>query len=46
MRKRLEAETMELEAALCEAKGANEQEEKKVLRCQLELTTIKQEIKR
>merc|ERR1712154_653443 len=46
IRKRLEAEKMELEAALSEAEGALEQEENKVLRCQLELTTIKQEIER
>ena len=35
---------MELEAALSEAEGALEQEENKVLRCQLELTQVKQEI--
>merc|ERR1719431_1198842 len=46
IRKRLEAEKMELEAALSEAEGALEQEENKVLRCQMELTTIKQEIER
>merc|ERR1712121_473074 len=46
IRKRLEAEKMELEAAQSEAEGALEQEENKVLRCQLELTTIKQEIER
>merc|ERR1719450_504950 len=34
IRKRLEAEKMELEAALSEAEGALEQEENKVLRCQ------------
>merc|ERR1719228_1149893 len=44
IRKRLEAEKMELEAALSEAEGALEQEENKVLRCQLELTQVKQEI--
>merc|ERR1712106_1262771 len=44
IRKRLEAEKLELEAALSEAEGALEQEENKVLRCQLELTQVKQEI--
>merc|ERR1719447_1545482 len=44
--KRLEAEKMELEAALAEAEGALEQEENKVLRTQLELTQVKQEIDR
>merc|ERR1740131_419862 len=44
IRKRLEAEKMELEAALSEAEGALEQEENKVLRCQLELTQVRQEI--
>merc|ERR1712193_279011 len=44
IRKRLEAEKMELQAALEEAEGALEQEENKVLRCQLELTQVKQEI--
>merc|ERR1712106_1265455 len=42
--KRLEAEKMELEAALSEAEGALEQEENKVLRCQLELTQVKKEV--
>merc|ERR1719245_1852510 len=42
--KRMEAEKMELEAALSEAEGAPEQEENKVLRCQLELTQVRQEI--
>ena len=37
---------MELEAALSEAEGALDQEEKKVLRCQLELTKVRQEIVR
>merc|ERR1711874_296218 len=46
IRKRLEAEKMELEAALSEAEGALEQEENKVLRCQLELTQVKTEIER
>merc|ERR1712209_15441 len=46
IRKRLEAEKMELEAALSEAEGALEQEENKVLRCQLELTQVRQEIDR
>merc|ERR1711971_896859 len=44
--KRLEAEKMELESALSEAEGALEQEENKVLRCQLELTQVRQEIER
>merc|ERR1711892_1079803 len=44
IRKRLEAEKMELEAALSEAEGALEQEENKVLRCQLELTQVKKEV--
>eukprot|EP00092_Neocalanus_flemingeri_P025761 GFUD01027927.1.p1 GENE.GFUD01027927.1~~GFUD01027927.1.p1 ORF type:complete len:1944 (-),score=601.81 GFUD01027927.1:168-5999(-) len=44
IRKRLEAEKMELEAALSEAEGALEQEENKVLRCQLELTQVRQDI--
>merc|ERR1712020_846523 len=35
-----------LEAALSEAEGALEQEENKVLRCQLELTQVRQEIDR
>merc|ERR1719260_736699 len=46
IRKRLEAEKLELEAALSEAEGALEQEENKVLRLSLELTQIKQEIER
>jgi len=46
IRKRLEAEKMELEAALSEAEGALEQEENKVLRIQLELTQVRQEIER
>merc|ERR1712226_918227 len=46
IRKRLVAEKMELEAALSEAEGALEQEENKVLRAQLELTQVKQEIER
>ena len=44
--KRLEAEKMELESALSEAEGALEQEENKVLRAQLELGQVKQEIDR
>ena len=35
---------MELEASLSEAGGALEQEENKVLRCQLELTQVKKEV--
>merc|ERR1711978_195162 len=46
IRKRLENEKMELEAALSEAEGALEQEENKVLRAQLELSQVKQEIER
>merc|ERR1712098_300078 len=46
IRKRLDAEKMELQAALEEAEGALEQEENKVLRAQLELTQVKQEIER
>merc|ERR1712200_243711 len=44
IRKRLEAEKMELEVALSEAEGALEQEENKVLRASLELTQVKQEL--
>merc|ERR1711988_1501078 len=46
IRKRLEAEKMELQAALEEAEGALEQEENKVLRCQLELNAVRTEIER
>merc|ERR1712002_1257656 len=46
IRKRLENEKLELQAALEEAEGALEQEENKVLRSQLELTQVKQEIER
>merc|ERR1711933_6761 len=46
IRKRLEAEKMEPEAALSEAEGALEQEENKVLRASLELTQVRQEIER
>merc|ERR1719366_20582 len=46
IRKRLEAEKMELQAALEEAEGALEQEENKVLRAALELTQVRQEIER
>merc|ERR1712020_461279 len=46
IRKRLEAEKLELQAALEEAEGALEQEENKVLRSQLELTQVRQEIER
>merc|ERR1712240_420156 len=46
IRKRLEAEKMELEAARSEAEGALEQEENKVLRASLELTQVRQEIER
>merc|ERR1711902_38278 len=46
IRRRLEAEKLELQAALEEAEGALEQEENKVLRAQLELTQVRQEIER
>merc|ERR1712141_573486 len=46
IRKRLEAEKLELEAALSEAEATLEQEENKVLRAQLELTQVRQEIER
>merc|ERR1711881_420778 len=46
IRKRLAAEKAELQAALEEAEGALEQEENKVLRSQLELTQVRQEIER
>merc|ERR1719397_1003974 len=46
IRKRLEGEKLELQAALEEAEGTLEQEENKVLRCQLGLTQVKQEIDR
>merc|ERR1712008_338019 len=46
IRKRLEAEKMELQAALEEAEGVLEQEENKVLRSQLELSQVRQEIER
>ena len=46
IRKRLEGEKMELQAALEEAEGVLEKEENKVLRNQLELTQVKQEIER
>merc|ERR1739848_395715 len=46
IRKRLEAEKLELQAALEEAKATLEQEENKVLRAQLELTQVRQEIER
>merc|ERR1739842_196600 len=44
IRKRLENEKLELQAALEEAESALEQEENKVLRAQLELTQIRKEI--
>merc|ERR1712002_455690 len=46
IRKRLEAEKLELQSALEEAEATLEQEENKVLRCQLELTAVRQEIER
>merc|ERR1719479_50329 len=46
IRKRLDAEKLELQAALEEAEGSLEQEENKVLRAQLELTQVRQEIER
>merc|ERR1712149_144105 len=45
-RRRLEAEKEELQTALEEAEGALEQEENKVLRAQLELGQVRQEIDR
>ncbi|CAB4054208.1 MYH6_7 [Lepeophtheirus salmonis] len=45
-KKRLESEKTELQAALEEAEGALEQEENKVLRSQLELNQVRQEIER
>lgn len=45
-RKRLEVEKDELQAALEEAEAALEQEENKVLRAQLELSQVRQEIDR
>merc|ERR1712080_771775 len=46
IRKRLEAEKLELEAALSNGRATLEQEENKVLRCQLELNAVRQEIER
>merc|ERR1719305_954829 len=46
IRKRLEAEKLELQSALEEAEATLEQEENKVLRCQLELNAVRQEIGR
>merc|ERR1712226_723656 len=46
IRKRLEAEKLELQSALEEAEATLEQEENKVLRCQLELNGVRQEIER
>ena len=46
IRKRLEGEKLELQSALEEAEQTLEQEENKVLRSQLELTQVKQEIER
>merc|ERR1719244_1966353 len=46
IRKRLEAEKMELQSALEEAEATLEQEENKVLRCQMELSQGKTEIDR
>merc|ERR1719292_125534 len=46
IRKRLEAEKMELQSALEEAEATLEQEENKVLRCQMELAQVKTEIER
>merc|ERR1712040_19242 len=45
-RRRLEVEKEELQSALEEAEGALEQEENKVLRAQLELSQVRQEIDR
>merc|ERR1719220_1406572 len=46
IRKRLEAEKMELQSALEEAEATLEQEENKVLRMQMELGQVKTEIER
>merc|ERR1719168_95274 len=46
IRKRLEAEKMELQSALEEAEATFEQEENKVLRMQMELSQVKTEIER
>merc|ERR1719213_746941 len=46
IRKRLENEKLELQAALEEAQSALEQQENKVLRSQLALSQVKQEIER
>merc|ERR1719346_233852 len=46
IRKRLESEKLELQSALEEAEATLEQEENKVLRCQLELNAVRQEIER
>ena len=46
IRKRLEGEKLELQAALEEAEGVLEKEENKMLRSQLALSQVKQEIKR
>ena len=46
IRKRLEGEKLELQAALEEAEGVLEKEENKMLRSQLELSQVKQEIER
>ena len=46
IRKRLEAEKLELQSALEEAEATLEQEENKVLRCHLELNQAKVEIER
>merc|ERR1719466_740587 len=46
IRKRLEAEKLELQSALEEAEATLEQEENKVLRIQMELTQVKGEIER
>lgn len=43
-RRRLEMEKEELQAALEEAEGALEQEEAKVMRAQLEIATVRNEI--
>ena len=46
MRRRLETEKLELEAALSEAESAVEQEENKVMRAQIDLVQVRQEIER
>merc|ERR1712243_548719 len=46
IRKRLESDKLELQSGLEEAEATLEQEENKVLRCQLELSQVRSEIDR